>query len=184
MKEINLKTFFMNFIIFNIIKNIFGDEISSKYIHYDKICNNQKIFINDNNEIDIKCGTGYDYFLDEKHEIEIEFRNGDCYFSNKSPIHCNYEIININNNNYDIFLSIQKYTYNKNDGKKLNYEINILLPNSTVFHYNNHNYEKILLNLCNINSFTLNIDIDQIQFTNNNYYIDEGFTINIYKTKK
>ena len=183
MKEINLKTFFMNFIIFSIIKNIFGDEICSKYIHYDKICNTPNIFFNDNHEIEIECGNGYDYFLDDNQEIKIEFGNEDGYFLNKSPIHCNYEITN-NNNNYDIFLSIQKYTYNINDGKKLNYEINIILPNSTVFHYNNHNYKQKLLNLCNINSFTLKIDIEQIQFTNNNYYIDGGFTINIYKTKK
>ena len=41
MKEINLKIFFLNVVIFNIIKKIFGNEICSKYTYCDncKICN-------------------------------------------------------------------------------------------------------------------------------------------------
>ena len=142
-----------------------------------------------NEEIEYICG-GQNINLNElNHEKVITFGNEYKYknYLTKNSIHCNYEIKNFFDKNYDVYLSItitNKYDY---DTRHLNYEINLPLPNSTVinynYYYNNYYYQKSnKLNLNNITSFSLMLDIDKIKIINQDFdfNIKEELEIKIY----
>jgi len=79
MKDINLKIFFFNVVIFNIIKKIFGIEICSEYTYCDncKICNITN---------DISCGYNNLFCLNDNHKINFLYYLKSYYvnhFNNK-----------------------------------------------------------------------------------------------------
>ena len=151
--------------------NYFNDYFNNEEIEY--ICDGQNINLTElNNEKVIRFGNEYKY------------KN----YLTKNSIHCNYEIKNIFHKNYDVYLSItitNKYFY---DTRNLRFEINLPLPNSTVINYNNYYYNDYYypksnkINLNNITSFSLMLDIDKIQIHDKdfNFNIKEELEIKIY----
>ena len=174
--------------------DIMSDNICQIIDLYCKNNNNQIVFVDDklksyyikhfykNPELKNICGKQNFYINEPNFEKIIEFGKKQSYYLNKTSICCNYEFENNLDNNYDIYLSIYKIMTDF-DEVNLYYELFIHLPNSTILNIFGDYYKEKIINLNNIKSFFLMIDIygqPETSFLKKNYYKIEDLKIKIY----